>query len=542
MGKPSTSRLKTKSEESMAKDNPLNALKRKRGARKRVRKSRAQINKLFQMLQKQNNISSDPIEDLSDVWNSTNNTVIVLDDTIKKSPRKRKLSESSVIITDVKGLQTNTEPCNSVEKNNTEPKSVETAIDSVIITDDDVPNINSENYQSKKKKIEVTDTNPIVITDNEVLHDNPEPSSSKTPKKKGFAPPMNCSTPISKSNTSLINNNADSTQNLNNNVTKVINRDSFLTIDLTADSDLSRLQCNTVIDLDNTQDSQDCTLVSISNASSMSGDSQVTVLHKKNSSKRMKKFVSGIAKLDASEKGKLLELITQNIFNGCKEPMRMNRQNVASPVTVNQETETAENTYIKEVILGQKKSRNSIGSNIYNPEKDDRNKTGLRMVVIDGSNVAMEHGRGRCFSVKGLKICIDYFLKRGHAVKAFVPRFRCKFGKSSEPRLLDELERRGLVVYTPSREIQGKLITPYDDRYIVQCAAEFDGVIVTGDNYRDLLQENPRWRFVIENRLLPFTWVNDMIMFPRDPLGRNGPTLEQFLRHPVAKTIPSIVL
>ncbi|XP_028169293.1 NEDD4-binding protein 1-like isoform X2 [Ostrinia furnacalis] len=537
MGKPSTSRLKTKSEESMAKDNPLNALKRKRGARKRVRKSRAQINKLFQMLQKQNNISSDPIEDLSEVWNSTNNTVIVLDDTIKESPRKRKLSESSVIITDVKGLQTNTEPCNSVEKNNIEPKSVETAIDSVIITDNDVPNMNSVSYQSKKKKIEATDTNPIVITDNEVLHDNPEPSSSKTPKKKGFAPPMNCSTPISKSNTSLINNNADSTQNLNNNVTKVINRDSFLTIDLTADSDLSRLQCNTVIDLDNTQDSQDCTLVSISNASSMSGDSQVTVLHKNNSSKRMKKFVSGIAKLDASEKGKLLELITQNIFNGCKEPMRMNRQN-----TVNQETETAENTYIKEVILGQKKSRNSIGSNIYNPEKDDRNKTGLRMVVIDGSNVAMEHGRGRCFSVKGLKICIDYFLKRGHAVKAFVPRFRCKFGKSSEPRLLDELERRGLVVYTPSREIQGKLITPYDDRYIVQCAAEFDGVIVTGDNYRDLLQENPRWRFVIENRLLPFTWVNDMIMFPRDPLGRNGPTLEQFLRHPVAKTIPSIVL
>lgn len=76
-------------------------------------------------------------------------------------------------------------------------------------------------------------------------------------------------------------------------------------------------------------------------------------------------------------------------------------------------------------------------------------------------------------------------------------------------------------------------------RYIVQCAAEFDGVIVTGDNYRDLLQENPRWRFVIENRLLPFTWVNDMIMFPRDPLGRNGPTLEQFLRHPVPKSIPS---
>lgn len=69
------------------------------------------------------------------------------------------------------------------------------------------------------------------------------------------------------------------------------------------------------------------------------------------------------------------------------------------------------------------------------------------------------------------------------------------------------------------------------NRYIVQCAAEFDGVIVSGDNYRDLLSENPKWRFIIENRLLPFTWVDDMIMFPRDPLGRNGPTLERFLKH-----------
>lgn len=69
-------------------------------------------------------------------------------------------------------------------------------------------------------------------------------------------------------------------------------------------------------------------------------------------------------------------------------------------------------------------------------------------------------------------------------------------------------------------------------RYIIQCAAEFDAVVVSGDNYRDLVNENPRWRSVIENRLLPFTWVGDMIMFPKDPLGRYGPTLEEFLRHP----------
>lgn len=139
--------------------------------------------------------------------------------------------------------------------------------------------------------------------------------------------------------------------------------------------------------------------------------------------------------------------------------------------------------------------------------------------------------------MKGLKICIDYFLKRGHTVKAFVPRFRCKYGKSSEPRYLDVLERQGLVIYTPSREIQGKMINSYDDRYILQTAAEFDGVVVSGDNYRDLINENPKWRFVIENRVLPFTWVDDMIIFPKDPLGRYGPTLEQLLRHSPGPTV-----
>jgi uncharacterized protein YhfF len=58
--------------------------------------------------------------------------------------------------------------------------------------------------------------------------------------------------------------------------------------------------------------------------------------------------------------------------------------------TVSQSTETVEDKYIKEVILGEKQSTNSIGSNIYNPQRDLRNKTGLRMIVIDGSNVAME--------------------------------------------------------------------------------------------------------------------------------------------------------
>lgn len=45
--------------------------------------------------------------------------------------------------------------------------------------------------------------------------------------------------------------------------------------------------------------------------------------------------------------------------------------------------------------------------------------------------------------------------------------FRCKYGKSSNPKLLNDLERDGLVVYTPSREIQGKKWASYDDRLVL---------------------------------------------------------------------------
>ncbi|KAF9409838.1 hypothetical protein HW555_010916 [Spodoptera exigua] len=370
---------------------------------------------------------------------------------------------------------------------------------------------------------------------------------------------VNCSTPIAKRDSQTLKNHIISNFNpaptpseiqspeepKENDRTKVINKDSFVTIDLTADSE-NRTTDN-VIDVDkcpDKSDCQDCTLVSVSNASlSMSGDSDVTVIRNKRlgNNTQAKKLARGLAQMNTSEKEKLLNLIAQQIFRGC------DLKNSAQSLVLhkeNQGTETDEDAYIKEVILGQTKSkeakqclsRNSIGSNIYNPRKDAKNTTGLRMIIIDGSNVAMEHTQGRQFSVEGLKICIDYFVKRGHSVKAFVPRFRCKYGKSSDPNLLNYLERQGLVVYTPSREIKGKNCVPYDDRYILQCAAEFDGVVVSGDNYRDLINENARWRYIIENRVLPFTWVNNMIMFPKDPFGRAGPTLEMLLRHPSPTT------
>lgn len=79
----------------------------------------------------------------------------------------------------------------------------------------------------------------------------------------------------------------------------------------------------------------------------------------------------------------------------------------------------------------------------------------------------------------------------------------------------------------------------YDDRYILRLAAEVDGIVVSNDNYRDLAQENPEFRKVIEERILMYSFVNDRFMPPDDPLGRSGPTLDNFLRIAPRKLDPA---
>ena len=43
------------------------------------------------------------------------------------------------------------------------------------------------------------------------------------------------------------------------------------------------------------------------------------------------------------------------------------------------------------------------------------------------------------------------------------------------------------MVFTPSLEVGGRTYTPYDDRYILQYAMDHDAVVVSRDNFRDLV-------------------------------------------------------
>lgn len=83
------------------------------------------------------------------------------------------------------------------------------------------------------------------------------------------------------------------------------------------------------------------------------------------------------------------------------------------------------------------------------------------------------------------------------------------FSVNIDQDILTELERARMLVFTPSREIGGKRMVCYDDRYILRLASELDGVVVSNDNYRDLANESPAFRSVVQNNILMYSFVND---------------------------------
>ncbi|CAK8685854.1 unnamed protein product [Clavelina lepadiformis] len=177
------------------------------------------------------------------------------------------------------------------------------------------------------------------------------------------------------------------------------------------------------------------------------------------------------------------------------------------------------------------KDKDNITKN--NDEDDSKH---LRPIVIDGSNVAMSHGNRKYFSCKGIFLAVDYFRKRNHRdITVFVPSYRKESSRPDAPirdrELLDKLEQEKILVYTPSRSINGRRVTCYDDRFILKLAQDTGGVIVSNDNFRDLQSEKPEWKELIEKRLLMYSFVSDRFMPPDDPLGRNGPSIDNFLRN-----------
>ncbi|CAG5929576.1 unnamed protein product [Menidia menidia] len=133
------------------------------------------------------------------------------------------------------------------------------------------------------------------------------------------------------------------------------------------------------------------------------------------------------------------------------------------------------------VVTGEQRFLEGLQTSFELKLTDEPGDPKLRTIIIDGSNVAMSHGLGHFFSCRGIALAVQHFWDR-------------------EPRYQTELQKLGLLSYTPSREVHGKRISSYDDRFMLKLAQETGGVIVTNDNLRDLSDESPAWRDIIKKR------------------------------------------
>ncbi|CAB4068706.1 ZC3H12 [Lepeophtheirus salmonis] len=152
---------------------------------------------------------------------------------------------------------------------------------------------------------------------------------------------------------------------------------------------------------------------------------------------------------------------------------------------------------------------------------EENEKDSLLPIVIDGKGFSyVSIGSKR----KELKISLYLFQDGGkNLLKPESP--------ISDQHILNELEKERILAYTPSRQVGGRRrVVCHDDRYILNLASETGAIVVSNDNYRELLAEKPEYKEVISKRILMYSFVNDRFMPPDDPMGKNGPTLHAFLR------------
>lgn len=135
-------------------------------------------------------------------------------------------------------------------------------------------------------------------------------------------------------------------------------------------------------------------------------------------------------------------------------------------------------------------------------------------IVVDYQNVAMAHGKKKCFSCKGIRLCIEYWEKKGFKVVGFVPRYVLKPSRhfQDETKIPDDKE------YLSQLADDGHLFEcppqDYDDSYALQFLKHEPSVIVSNDMFRDHYKTNNDLdeKNFIKSHLISYTWVNDLFM------------------------------
>ncbi|XP_065570224.1 uncharacterized protein LOC136033360 [Artemia franciscana] len=161
----------------------------------------------------------------------------------------------------------------------------------------------------------------------------------------------------------------------------------------------------------------------------------------------------------------------------------------------------------------------------------------LREVVIDGANVAYRYSRRENrerLDLEGVQLVYNYFIERGHKVSVVFTN--TLFNRLSKDPKMGEIFKAKAVVFTPHINQEGfNQVVLDDDRFIIQLAAQKQGVIITGDFFRDSLSyaiDNhfTDWVDTITLRLLIPTFATGIVLFDPLPYGPQGPPLSAILK------------
>ena len=81
------------------------------------------------------------------------------------------------------------------------------------------------------------------------------------------------------------------------------------------------------------------------------------------------------------------------------------------------------------------------------------------------------------------------------------------------------------------REVGKDRIASFDHQYGLDYAAKHGGVVVTQDDFKELVNKMLGWAEVVQKRILTPTFVHgrDEVLWPKDPLGKDSPSLQEFL-------------
>jgi len=173
---------------------------------------------------------------------------------------------------------------------------------------------------------------------------------------------------------------------------------------------------------------------------------------------------------------------------------------------------------------------NNRPNSIYNPNKRPVLPGSPRPIIIDGPNVAFFHGLQKKFSFQGVLICMEYFQKGGHQVTVLLQRVARSKANAADGEIMDMLvSTQNLVFVENVRDTNNRIKSPYDDLFTLKLATEEQAIVVSNDKYRDIPERYPQYADQIRNRVLSFSFSGDIFMVPDDPLGQDGPSLQQFL-------------